>query len=292
MVVVFPSQHLGEECFSNPNGDLGYPTPPLHGALAGFSWLTFQVPSHASIPFTAAGLLRWSGLKPQLVPVVATGTGSPQQPDPMHSALEVPWSLWLSPPVNGTWHHSASPVTSHGRTELWHTRLGLGGAEPPAVTPLIKAFWSFGFNDVLAPPSGLELSRVVQTDFIQVAPNRTMQLTFPSPTEVAVVVTGPGYLGTTDPGTPDAVRAYVQEKTVKTSDADLEWAIPAALANGTALTVSSQTASETIWKGTVKLPAKRGSKPLRILVAEFEQHKVVRVGNLPNHVSYLDAIAI
>ncbi len=154
MVVVFPSQHLGEECFSNPTGDIDFPpSPPLHGALAGFSWLTFQVPSHASIPFTAAGLLHWTGLKPQLVPVVAAGTGSPQAPDPLHSALEVPWSLWLSPPVNGTWHHSVTPVTSGGRTELWHTRLGLGGAEPPAVTPLIKAFWSFTYDQVLTAPT-------------------------------------------------------------------------------------------------------------------------------------------
>jgi len=43
--------------------------------------------------------------------------------------------------------------------------------------------------------------------------------------------------------------------------------------NGTVLTVVSQTPSETIWEGEVKLPAARGSKPFRILVAEFEQHK-------------------
>jgi hypothetical protein len=152
MVVVFPAQHHGEECDNNPNGDLEYPDPPLHDALAGFSWLTFLVPPHASIPFTAAGLLDWGALKPQLVPVVANGKGSPQLPDSLHSALEVPWSLWLSPPVGGTWHHAAAPVTSGGRTELWHTRLGLGGSEPPAVTPLIKAFWSYTYGDVLSAP--------------------------------------------------------------------------------------------------------------------------------------------
>jgi hypothetical protein len=36
----------------------------------------------------------------------------------------------------------------------------------------------------------------------------------------------------------------------------------------------------------------RGSKPFRILVAEFEQHKVVRLGNLPSRVTYLDAVEI
>jgi hypothetical protein len=46
------------------------------------------------------------------------------------------------------------------------------------------------------------------------------------------------------------------------------------------VTVASQTTTETVWEGTIKLPAKRGSRPMRILVAEFEQHKVVRAGTL------------
>jgi hypothetical protein len=140
--------------------------------------------------------------------------------------------------------------------------------------------------------TGLEVSRVVQADFIQVAPNRTMQLTFPSPTAVRVVVAGPGYLGTTDPATPDSVRAYVQEATIKTSDADLTWATVPSSVNGTLLGVASQTASETIWEGEVTLPSARGTKKYRVLVAEFEQHKVVRVGNLESRVTYLDAIEI
>jgi hypothetical protein len=142
LVVVFPPQHHGEESVSY-NPTVGTPSPPRHDALSGLSWLSFQLPPHASMPLTAAGLLDWSGLRPQLVPVVsAPATGRPGAPDPLHSALEVPWSLWLSPPANGTWHHSATPVTSNGKTELWHTRLGLGGAEPPTVAPALKAFWS------------------------------------------------------------------------------------------------------------------------------------------------------
>ncbi len=140
--------------------------------------------------------------------------------------------------------------------------------------------------------SGLELSRVVQADFIQVAPNRVMQLTFTSSTVVHVVVAGPGYLGTTDAGTPDSVLAYVQERTVKTSDSDLTWTIAPSSVSGTVLPITAQTATETIWEGDVKLPAARGSRPFRILVAEFEQHKVVRTGNLPSRVTYLDAVEI
>ena len=112
MVVVFPPQHHGEES-DQYNVDIGYPLPPRRDALSGPSWLAFELPAHASIPLTAAALLAWSGLEPQLVPVVGDPkSGAPAAPDPLHSALEVPWSLWLSPPVGGTWHHAARP--GHG----------------------------------------------------------------------------------------------------------------------------------------------------------------------------------
>lgn len=152
LVVVFPPQHHGEETGSyNPDSGI-WSAPPLHDALAGPSWLAFELPADASIPFTAAGLLAWHGLTAQLVPVVSDPGSAPAAPDPLHSALEVPWSLWLSPPVGGTWHHSAAPVTAGGRTELWHTRLGVGGAEPPSVTPPITAFWSATYGS--AGPTG------------------------------------------------------------------------------------------------------------------------------------------
>ena len=72
---------------------------------------------------------------------------------------------------------------------------------------------------------GFELSRVVQADFIQLAPNRSMGLTYPSGTEVNVEVLGPGYLATAERGTPDTMRAYLQVRAVKTSDPDLQWII-------------------------------------------------------------------
>ena len=81
-------------------------------------------------------LLGWGSLIP------ARPATSADDLNPEHSALEVPWSLWLAVPKGGAWHHSATPVTSGGRTELWHTRLGIGGSEPPAVLPPIAAFTS------------------------------------------------------------------------------------------------------------------------------------------------------
>jgi hypothetical protein len=41
MVVVFPSQHLGEQSVEYTPGMTTWPTPPLHGALASFSWLAW-----------------------------------------------------------------------------------------------------------------------------------------------------------------------------------------------------------------------------------------------------------
>ncbi len=139
---------------------------------------------------------------------------------------------------------------------------------------------------------GLELSRVVQADFIQVSPDRVVTTSFPTPTTVKVAVAGPGYLATTDPFTADSVRAYVQEATVQTSDSDLVWTTVPSDLGGTLLDITSQSLSLTIWEGTVKLPAPRGTKRFRVLVAEYEQHKVVRVGNLGSKVTYLDAIEI
>jgi hypothetical protein len=155
MVVVFPSQHLGEQSVEYTPGMTTWPTPPLHGALAGLSWLAFELAPGASVPYTLEGLLDWTALRPQLVEVEAhPETGAPAAPDPLHSAIEVPWSLWLSPGPNGTWHHSATPVTFSGRTELWHTRLGVKGLEPPLVAPLLKAFWSRTYGEgTFAPPT-------------------------------------------------------------------------------------------------------------------------------------------
>jgi hypothetical protein len=133
LTMVFPSQHNGEQAVP-ATSEFNYPPPPVGGALAGPSWLAFQLPKGASIPLTIDALLNWGKLIP--MPPAAQLSA----PDPQHSALEVPWSMWLAVPKGGTWHHSATPVSSGGRTELWHTRLGIGGSEPPVVLPPVRAF--------------------------------------------------------------------------------------------------------------------------------------------------------
>ena len=151
MVVVFPSQHLGEECVAYSTSLTTWPSPPLNGALAGFTWLAFDLPGTETIPYTIAGLLNWAKATPSLVPAAAAA-GSPAPPDPLHTALEIPWQLWLTPLPHGTWHHATDPVVAKQITELWHTRLGAGALEPPVVSPKLKAFWAPGYPGAFAPP--------------------------------------------------------------------------------------------------------------------------------------------
>lgn len=50
---------------------------------------------------------------------------APAAPDDTQTALEIPYRLILSPNNHAGWMHRIEAVTSHGRTELWHTRLGV-----------------------------------------------------------------------------------------------------------------------------------------------------------------------
>jgi hypothetical protein len=140
--------------------------------------------------------------------------------------------------------------------------------------------------------AGLELSRVVQADFLQIAPDRSLSLSFPSAKSVQVTVTGPAYQATSDPDTADLIRAEVQEATIQTSDDNLRWTTVPAGSAGVVLKVISDKASGRVWQGKVTLPAARGTKKFRIAVTEFEQHKVVQTGNLEFRVVYTDAIEI
>lgn len=77
----------------------------------------------------------------------------PEKPAEYLTALELPYRLLMSPLDPATWRHSLVPVTSGGRTELWHTRLANPDEEAEAEPPSrIRAIWS---PDYL-PPSQLD----------------------------------------------------------------------------------------------------------------------------------------
>ena len=235
-----------------------------------------------------------SGLQPFVSgfgsdPVFLTGpVGTPKVTDfPLASRVGTALKLQEQSGDVGWVDVAGHPVSWDEDRLLWFADISVGAGQ--SYFPFVKLAL---VRYQPASLAGIELSRVVQADFIQLTPNRSMGLTYPSDTEVNVEVLGPGYLATARRLTPDTMRAYVQLKSVATSDPDLQWVIDPAQPNGTVLDVTSTSESNTAWRGTVKLPKARGTTPYRILVAEFEEHAVVRTGNLGAKVTYLDAIEI
>lgn len=94
-----------------------------------------EIPDKKPIPFSIEGLLDWSNFELNLNPIAAIGkdptseqiNSAPdiRQPTPEETAIELPYRLVISPNREATWTHRTGLFTSHGRTELWHTRLTL-----------------------------------------------------------------------------------------------------------------------------------------------------------------------
>lgn len=156
VVVVFLPQHIMEEAAyeydpdlqtadfdpppnqddADPQTSVAPPPPPLGSRLAGASRLAFRLPTDTtSIPFDVEGLLEWEDWIPSVVPAARASAAiapitfldSPPQlqpPGPLHTAIELPWWLILSPHVQTGWNHAHGAVSRDGRTELWHTRMG------------------------------------------------------------------------------------------------------------------------------------------------------------------------
>ena len=146
-------------------------------------------------------------------------------------------------------------------------------------------------------PSSLvtaEVSPVVQTDFAQLAPDRLATLSYPSPDVVTVTVSGPA-VAYSEP-LPLSMEAFVEVQQAGVSDPDLRWQ----LANpdtrtGTPL-VAQAAGANLFWQGTLKLPAPRGSQPMRVRVQEAELVPVDTLGTLAvelgRRVTYLDTLSI
>lgn len=139
VVVTFPAQAQAEQALATsetkPEDNEQAPLlkDGIQARLAGSSRLAFRVPDGvSSIPYTLEALLDWQTLEPSLVPVTRGPSGfdgapTIRNPHATETALELPWWLVLSPEPDGRWAHATSPVTHRGRTELWHTRLGVAG---------------------------------------------------------------------------------------------------------------------------------------------------------------------
>ncbi|MFI5591866.1 hypothetical protein ACIA5G_42930 [Amycolatopsis sp. NPDC051758] len=165
VIVRFDSQHLMEETttVTDPGGapPANLPAPgDIATRAVGPSRIVFLVPSTVKeLPYTEDGLLAWSNWVMRVVP--KTAPAEPAQLDT--DLLLVDW-LHLTPEQYASWAHVTHPVTSAGRTELWHTRLAprdefgrpdplLGPAEIRAVAAQTQD--DLRFNNLLSRPQTL-----------------------------------------------------------------------------------------------------------------------------------------
>ena len=140
IVVGLPPQHIAEAAFQENETKNETVRPlPVRSVSAAPSRLAFEVPADGpGIPFTVAGLLDWTALRPALAPN-ALDPGTPttaggvraSEPAADVTALELAYRLVLSPVGQHSWQHRTEPHTVDGLTELWHTRLV--GPEPLAL---------------------------------------------------------------------------------------------------------------------------------------------------------------
>lgn len=160
LVVRFVPQGLAEQAFLEAAPEfkeVAEETPldpgDVDSRLAGGSRLSFAVPAGAAIPYTYAGILAWAAFAPKIVPVAASkapgrGAAVPKlrAPEEWETALEIPWWLLLSPNEKSGWAHADEPVEHDGRTELWHTRLGIASDgtvdELDPTDRTIRGIWS------------------------------------------------------------------------------------------------------------------------------------------------------
>jgi hypothetical protein len=137
---------------------------PVKSRLSGRSRLVFDLPaSIKEIPYTIQGLLDWSEFTQRVAPTALPRGEVGDRPvivdpgsiDPPVTTLELPYRLILSPNRTAGWVHLSdlAKVTHDGRTELWHTRLGIlkqKGAKQEVQEGTgeitVRAIWSPDYN--------------------------------------------------------------------------------------------------------------------------------------------------
>lgn len=159
ILIGFPPQHIAEQVFDE--SDAGVPRnlldAPVTATMATGTSLAFRVPDPvASIPYTLHDLLAWTGYSPNLAPnalpdppgaspLSATSGPAANPVNSEETSIDLPYRLQLSPDASAAWKHSEPPVTQSGRTELWHTRLGVrnsDGSVDESRLPALRAVWA------------------------------------------------------------------------------------------------------------------------------------------------------
>jgi hypothetical protein len=179
-------------------GDEAPPAPPVRSRIAGPSRLVFALPAGVTeVPYSLEALLSWTGyqqsvgptaLPPPIFPElvlrgeeiarvtpeeadscncapVTPGLFWPpptvQVPQAPHTAIEAPYRVIISPNKYAGWAHALAPVEHDGRTELWHTRLGVRAKdgdhfvvdELAEYLRTVRAIWSPDYDANALPPA-------------------------------------------------------------------------------------------------------------------------------------------
>jgi hypothetical protein len=72
---------------------------------------------------------------------------APSPPGHLATAIELPYRLFISPNKHAAWNHSIAAVSHAGRTELWHSRMGIRRpdrsiTEEPHAQRTLRAIWT------------------------------------------------------------------------------------------------------------------------------------------------------
>ncbi len=127
------------------------------------------------------------------------------------------------------------------------------------------------------------LSQIVQTDFAQLAPDRTASTSPAGPNRVNVTVTGQSYSRAGASNTPARVRVSLELFDASVGG-ELGWE-----ATNTAVDLTPQTpvGGDNVWHGVVQL---RPNRKQRLVIEEFERHRTGAVPVFGERIVYTDTI--
>jgi hypothetical protein len=101
----------------------------------------------------------------QHLPYLSLLLATPREPARNATALELPYRLFLSPIGEVRWEHDLLPRSQHGRTELWHTRLGSLSAATDSLR--VRALWSPDVDHPQNTPFPMSLNAQDRGDLVR-----------------------------------------------------------------------------------------------------------------------------
>jgi len=152
--------------------------------------------------------------------------------------------------------------------QLWYADLQIDCGE--AYFPFIRlALARYQPKSVKGPQGDVKLSRVVLADFAQLAPDRTVTVTFDQAdkTRLEVSIAGPTYSASAAGKGPSEMVVTLEEKTAAWEGATAYTPVPDYQVS---LTRLAPPRGPQVWRGTVVLPTPRGTKNYRLVLKEYE----------------------